>query len=68
MKSMQWQSKKTVQSSALAVIIHGGKIFMGLIFVVKGTHKNFNTTKISVSTVSTYRVYMYVHVHVQCTK
>ena len=30
-----------------AVIIHGGKIFVGLIFVVEGTHENFNTTKIS---------------------
>ena len=27
--------------------IHGGKIFVGLIFVVEGTHENFNTTKIS---------------------
>ena len=31
--------------------IHGGKIFMGLIFMVEETHKNFNTTKISAYTV-----------------
>ena len=30
-----------------AVIICGGKIFVGLIFVVEGTHENFSTTKIS---------------------
>ena len=30
---------------------HGGKIFVGLIFMVEGTHENFNTTKISVYTV-----------------
>ena len=41
MTGKQWQ----------AVIIHGGKIFVGLIFMVKGTHENFNTTKISAYTV-----------------
>ena len=41
MTGMQWQ----------AVIIHGGKIFVGLIFVVEGTHENFNN-KISANTVS----------------
>ena len=35
-----------------AIIIRGGKIFVGLIFVVEGTHENFNITKISVYTVS----------------
>ena len=30
----------------------GGKSFVGLIFVVEGTHENFNTMKISVYTVS----------------
>ena len=25
---------------------YGGKIFVGLIFVIEGTHENFNTTKI----------------------
>ena len=34
------------------VIIRGGKIFAGLIFVVGGTHENFNTTEISAYTVS----------------
>ena len=34
-----------------AVIICGGKIFVGLIFVVEETHENFNTTKISAYTV-----------------
>ena len=34
-----------------AVIIPSGKIFMGLIFVVEGTHENFNTMKISAYTV-----------------
>ena len=38
MTGMQWQ----------VVIIRGGKIFVGLIFMVEGTHKNFNTTKIFV--------------------
>ena len=30
----------------------GGKIFVGLIFVVEGTHENFNTMKISAYTIS----------------
>ena len=34
-----------------ALIIRGGKIFVGLIFVVEGTHENFNTTKISAYTI-----------------
>ena len=34
-----------------AVIIRGGKIFMGLISMIEGTHENFNTTKISAYTV-----------------
>ena len=34
-----------------AVIIRGGKIFMVLIFVVEGTHENFNTMKFSAYTV-----------------
>ena len=34
-----------------AVIICRGKTFVGLIFVVGGTHENFNTTNISVYTV-----------------
>ena len=46
-----------------AVIIHGGKILMDLIFVVEGTHKNFNTLKISAYTVYVY-VHGYVHIHI----
>ena len=37
--------------TGIPVIICGGKIFMGLIFVVEETHENFNTMKISVYTV-----------------
>ena len=33
------------------VIICGGKIFVGLIFIVEGTHENFNMMKISAYTV-----------------
>ena len=46
-----WESRGTLMTGTQwrAVIIHGGKIFVGLIFVVEGTHfnTNFNTTKIS---------------------
>ena len=34
-----------------AVIIRGSQIFVGLIFVVEGTHENLNPTKISAYTV-----------------
>ena len=43
MTGTQWQT----------VIIRGGKIVVGLIFVVEGTHENSNTTKMSVYTVVT---------------
>ena len=45
-----------------AVIIPSGKIFMGLIFVVEGTHENFNTTKISAYTVMTAPFVVFYHV------
>ena len=41
MTGTQWQ----------AVIFRGSQIFVGLIFVVEGTHENLNPTKISVYTV-----------------
>ena len=68
MTGMQWW----------AVIIRGGKIFVDLIFVVKGTHENLNTMKISVymvyiqhnrnmymfKTDNNHGKYMYTHVYV----
>ena len=58
MTGTQWQ----------AVIIRDGKIFVGLIFMVEGTHENFNTMKISAYTVHACYMYMCIHVlhvHVQ---
>ena len=45
-----WQHLGTIAGDN-ALIICGGKIFGGLIFVVEGTHENFNTLKISAYTV-----------------
>ena len=49
-------------------MLYGGKIFMGLIFVVEETHENFNTTKLSVYMVAEIQcvlciVHVHVHVH-----
>ena len=50
----------------LAIIICGGKIFMCLIFMVEGTHGNFNTMKISAYTVQcTFMYYKLYTMHVK---
>ena len=42
----------TVEKDGMVIgHFRGGKIFMGLTFVVEGTRKNFNTSKISAHTV-----------------
>ena len=48
----QWQSKKSL---ATCPNFLGGKIFVGLIFMVEGTHENFNTK------ISAYTVYIYIY-------
>ena len=41
----------TCMQRQAVIMYHGGKIFVGLIFMVEGTHENFNTTKISTYTI-----------------